>query len=98
VLDGTQAQIDFTAAHPAARQALEAGLPALAAALQGEGLTLAGGGVFDQRPGRGGDPDGSRQGSQDRGGDTRGRLDGADAASPRAGRATAARGLVDLVA
>lgn len=98
VLDGTQAQIDFTAAHPAARQALEAGLPALAAALQGEGLTLAGGGVFDQRPGRGGDSDGSRQGSQDRGGDTRGRLDGADATSPRAGRATAARGLVDLVA
>jgi hypothetical protein len=47
-LDGTQAQVDFTALHAATRSALEASLPALAGALREGGLTLAGGGVFDR--------------------------------------------------
>ena len=47
VLDGTQARIDFSADLAATRGAIEASLPTLAAALEGSGLTLAGGGVFD---------------------------------------------------
>ncbi|HSV70978.1 MAG TPA: flagellar hook-length control protein FliK, partial [Methylibium sp.] len=53
VLDGAQAQIDFAAEHARTREAIEAGLPTLAAALHGAGLTLAGGGVFEQRRGQG---------------------------------------------
>ena len=59
-LDGTQAQVDFSAAHAATRQALQDAVPALASALRENGLTLTGGGVFEQareqrgdaRPGR----------------------------------------------
>jgi flagellar hook-length control protein FliK len=47
-VDGTQARVDFHAAHAATRAALEASLPELAAALRDSGLTLTGGGVFDQ--------------------------------------------------
>lgn len=50
VLDGSQAQVSFHAAQADTRQALEQGLPDLAAALQGQGLTLSGGGVFQQPP------------------------------------------------
>lgn len=50
VLDGSQAQVSFHAAQAATRQALEHCLPDLAAALQGQGLTLSGGGVFQQAP------------------------------------------------
>lgn len=49
VLDGAQAQIDFAAEQARTRAALEAGLPTLAAALHGAGLTLTGGGVFERR-------------------------------------------------
>ncbi len=48
VVDGSQAQVDFAATQAATRQALEASLPSLAAALQSLGLTLSGGGVFEQ--------------------------------------------------
>jgi flagellar hook-length control protein FliK len=47
-LDGSNAQVDFSAAQPATRQALEDSVPALASALRESGLTLAGGGVFQQ--------------------------------------------------
>jgi flagellar hook-length control protein FliK len=48
VVDGSQAQVSFHAAQAETRQALEQSLPELAAALQGQGLTLSGGGVFQQ--------------------------------------------------
>jgi flagellar hook-length control protein FliK len=48
VVDGAQAQVSFHAVHAETRQALEQSLPDLAAALQGQGLTLSGGGVFQQ--------------------------------------------------
>lgn len=48
VVDGAQAQVSFHAAQAETRQALEQSLPDLAAALQGQGLTLSGGGVFQQ--------------------------------------------------
>jgi flagellar hook-length control protein FliK len=47
-VDGSQAQVSFHAAQAETRQALEQSLPELAAALQGQGLTLSGGGVFQQ--------------------------------------------------
>lgn len=56
-VDGAQAHVSFHAAEAETRQALEQSLPELAAALQGQGLTLSGGGVFQQTPRdtRGGD-------------------------------------------
>jgi len=51
VVDGSQAQVSFHAAQAETRQALERSLPDLAAALQGSGLTLSGGGVFQQQAG-----------------------------------------------
>ncbi|WP_415840432.1 flagellar hook-length control protein FliK [Roseateles saccharophilus] len=50
VVDGSQAQVSFHAVQAETRQALEQSLPDLAAALQGQGLTLSGGGVFQQAP------------------------------------------------
>jgi flagellar hook-length control protein FliK len=55
-LDGAQARIDFSAERVATRQAIEAALPDLASSLNANGLTLAGGGVFD-RPHRQDMPD-----------------------------------------
>jgi flagellar hook-length control protein FliK len=49
-VDGSQAQVSFHALQAETRQALEQSLPDLAAALQGQGLTLSGGGVFQQAP------------------------------------------------
>lgn len=48
VLEGQQAQISFHAEHAETRQILEQSLPDLAAALRDSGLTLSGGGVFQQ--------------------------------------------------
>lgn len=50
VLDGNQAQVSFHAQQAQTRAVLEQCLPDLAAALQGQGLTLSGGGVFQQAP------------------------------------------------
>ena len=101
-LEGQQAQVNFHAQHAATREVLERSLPDLAAALQAQGLTLSGGGVFAQSQSSGGQNrgDGSADGAaQDgrRGG--RGSDDeGAIAATGRGERRTAPRGLVDLYA
>jgi len=94
-LDGTQAQVDFSAAHAATRQALQDAVPALAGALRENGLTLAGGGVFEQPREQRGEArqDAARQPV----GDSRAPLDGAAAPMPAA-RAPRARGVVDLYA
>lgn len=47
-VDGQRAQVDFSAAHATTRQALQDAVPALASALRESGLTLTGGGVFEQ--------------------------------------------------
>lgn len=93
VVDGAQAQIDFTASHAGTRQALETTLPALAAALNGAGLTLSGGGVFEQRSGGREGADGEHRAGARRETVVVGGPDGASSASPRA-----ARGLLDLYA
>ncbi|TDP71612.1 flagellar hook-length control protein FliK [Roseateles toxinivorans] len=48
-LDGQQAQVEFHAQHAATREVLERSLPELAAALRDAGMTLSGGGVFQQQ-------------------------------------------------
>ncbi|MBB4843547.1 flagellar hook-length control protein FliK [Paucibacter oligotrophus] len=49
VVDGQQAQVSFHAENAETRAVLERGLPDLAAALRDNGLTLSGGGVFQQQ-------------------------------------------------
>ncbi|WP_284617094.1 flagellar hook-length control protein FliK [Aquabacterium humicola] len=98
-LDGNAARVDFHAEVASTRQAIESSLPTLAGSLRDAGMTLAGGGVFQQpqqqsSPGRHGD-DGHRRGSGPRGRDD-------DASAGPAGVSTVSaaprRGLVDLVA
>ncbi len=48
VLDGQNAQVLLTASEASTRQALEASMPELASNLREAGLTLTGGGVFEQ--------------------------------------------------
>ena len=49
-LDGDRAQVHMAAEHGQTRQALEQSMPQLAGSLREAGLTLAGGGVFEQPP------------------------------------------------
>ncbi len=103
-LDGSAAQVSMAAAHAQTRQALEQALPTLAATLREAGLTLTGGGVFEQpRPGQGDTPGNTAggDGSRDRGGQAgggRGDDRAGTEAAARAPRPLGVRGLVDLVA
>ncbi len=96
VIDGSQAQVSFHAAQAETRQALQQSLPDLAAALQGQGLTLSGGGVFQQAP-RDADP--GAGGTDTGGGDAQGSGGGGSARVGTAGAtaATAARRSVGLL-
>ena len=49
-LDGQSAHVDFAAAAPETRQAIEASLSMLSSSLNDVGLSLSGGGVFSQTP------------------------------------------------
>lgn len=95
-IDGQAAQVHMAAEHALTRQALEQSMPMLAGSLREAGLTLSGGGVFEQpRQRDGGDAPGqpgagrSNVPSGDRGPETPRR------ATPGA---PARRGVVDLVA
>lgn len=94
-LDGNAARVDFQADLAATRTLIEASLPALAGALQDAGLTLAGGGVFQQHSGRQGQAEaqpaaGSRPAAD--------RDEAASGGPAPAAVARGRRGLVDLVA
>lgn len=96
LLDGQTARVDFQADLAATRQVIEASLPALASALQDAGLTLAGGGVFQQSPGRQDTGQGAPA-RPPRGGERSGNgITLTAAAAPQ--QAPQRRGLVDLVA
>lgn len=102
-LDGQQAQVNFHAQHAATREVLERSLPDLAAALQAQGLTLSGGGVFAQSQSSGqnrgdGSADGTSNGNGRRGGRGQGSDDDGAIAAGRSERRAAPRGLVDLYA
>lgn len=95
-IDGQAAQVHMAAEHPLTRQALEQSMPMLAGSLREAGLTLSGGGVFEQpRQRDGGDAPGQPGAgpgnvpSGDRGPETPRRT---------ATRAPVRRGVVDLVA
>lgn len=100
-LDGNQARVHFGAEIAATRQAIEASLPELAAALRDAGFTLAGGGVSQQQRGRGDgtNDDGSGRGS--RNGSRIGAASGdrsVDSVTPRATTRRVSAGGVDLYA
>ncbi|HSQ73431.1 MAG TPA: flagellar hook-length control protein FliK, partial [Rubrivivax sp.] len=95
-IDGQAAQVHMAAEHALTRQALEQSMPMLAGSLREAGLTLSGGGVFEQpRQREGGDAPGQRDaGTANARGSER---------SPETPRHTpidapARRGVVDLVA
>ena len=98
-IEGDRAQVTMSAEQAPTRQALEQALPSLAGALRENGLTLTGGGVFEQsrqaRDGQSGQPGqpGRAQGRADGSADD----DGALAAAGRAAPARA-RGMVDVYA
>jgi flagellar hook-length control protein FliK len=104
-LEGQNAQVHFQADHAATREALQASLPELAAALQDNGFMLSGGGVSDPRqnaPGaQGGGSGFGERGSSSSAGAAGGPRDEAGstlqptAAAPRALRP---QGVVDLYA
>lgn len=97
-VDGSQAQVSFHAAQAETRQALEQSLPDLAAALQGQGLTLAGGGVFQQAS-RDANHEGERDGDGGTARDSRGGGDRVGAAAtPGAPPARRSVGLLDTFA
>jgi flagellar hook-length control protein FliK len=95
-LDGLAAQVHLAAEQPLTRQALEQAMPVLASALREGGLTLSGGGVFEQardpqRDGSGASAQGSR-----RSGD--GRSEDGGAVAPASVVTRRLRGAVDLIA
>ncbi len=95
-LDGTAAQVHLSADHPATRQALQEAMPLLAGSLREAGLTLAGGGVFEQ-------PAQARQEAEREAAHARAtQQGGADASAHESAPVSAAtprrRGVVDLVA
>jgi flagellar hook-length control protein FliK len=94
-IDGSQAQVEFSAAQAPTRQALQEAVPALASALRDAGLTLSGGGVFDQaRDPRGEAQPQARQGAMP----SNGRPFDEGAPLTQAPRLPRARGAVDLYA
>jgi flagellar hook-length control protein FliK len=97
-VDGSQALVSFHAAQAETRAVLEQSLPELAAALQGQGLTLSGGGVFQQFSGDG--PAGQARGEAGAMGETRGAPPGGAAGEPAPATAPARRttGLLDTFA
>lgn len=102
VVDGQQAQVSFMSDQADTRAALERGLPELASALRDSGLTLSGGGVF-QQPREQRDPSAQQQSGEAQGrGAGRGEAGGAAAgpealaAAPRPAART--RGVVDVYA
>ncbi|MGS0755250.1 flagellar hook-length control protein FliK [Roseateles sp. GG27B] len=104
VVDGQQAQVSFHAEQAATCAVLERSLPDLAAALRDAGLTLSGGGVFQQAPDRGSDSDGHAS-SDNNSGNTatrRVRTAGLDLPLSALGNAPASarasRGVLDLYA
>ena len=97
-VDGNAARIDFQADRAATREVIEASLPALAGALQDAGLTLTGGGVFQQHPGRQAPPEPAPAPAAARLPASANGLDAVAGGLAASSRQRTPRGLVDLVA
>ncbi|MFG6465564.1 flagellar hook-length control protein FliK [Roseateles sp. BYS87W] len=101
VLDGSQAQVSFQAVQAETRAALEQSLPDLAAALQGQGLTLSGGGVFQQAqqdPGASDNRNSGAEGGRTGSASARGAPGGAADTAPAASAPRRSVGLLDTFA
>ena len=102
VVDGQQAQISFMSDQSETRAVLERSLPELASALRDNGLTLSGGGVFQQQREREGassqQGEGSRSGRSREGGGAETLEAGSPLGSGTPRPAARARGVVDLYA
>jgi flagellar hook-length control protein FliK len=99
-LEGSSARVDFIAEAAATRQVIEAALPTLASSLRDAGMTLTGGGVFQQSS-SGANADASGPGGQSPGhgrGGRGGPVDDGSGPPATVLRTTTQRGLVDLVA
>jgi len=94
-IDGKEARVDFSAGAAVTRDVIERGLPELASALREQGLTLAGGGVFQHSPDRR-EPS-QHEPVQPKDGSSR-RTPGAPATTPRAIAVSAPQGALDLYA
>jgi flagellar hook-length control protein FliK len=98
-VEGTAAQVTMAAEQAPTRQALEQAMPTLAGSLRDAGLTLTGGGVFEQAPSNAQQQQQRPDGTPARRGGGAGGEDDALAATARpAGRASSHRGVVDLYA
>jgi flagellar hook-length control protein FliK len=100
-LDGSGARVDFQADLAQTRQAIESSLPALASALREAGLTLTGGGVFQQpqgQPSQQGAPGGDGRPGPFSPSGQRSTGDTTDPTTTPIRPAFVHRGLVDLVA
>jgi flagellar hook-length control protein FliK len=105
-LDGNAARVHLAAENIETRQALEQAMPQLAGSLRDSGLTLSGGGVFEQprQPQQqpSGHPGGNANGGPGRSRDGRGNgaSEALGAIAPASGSVTARRqtGMVDLIA
>lgn len=95
-LDGQNARVHLSAENPLTRQALEQALPQLASSLREAGLTLSGGGVFEQTRQGGGAQSGNDAGRDAGNGKPSSSADDGLPAVTRA--APRRRGVVDLVA
>ena len=107
VVDGQQAQVSFHAEQADTCAVLERSLPDLAAALRDAGLTLSGGGVFQQSPGQSRNSDNrsssdNSNSNSSRSATSRARAAGLDLPLSALGNAPAsaraARGVLDLYA
>ena len=97
-VSGQAARVELVAEHALTRQVLEQSMPALAGALRESGLTLAGGGVFEQhrQPAQPDQHGGQRPGRQFANDDAR--ADGVATPAPAVRAPVARRGVVDLYA
>jgi flagellar hook-length control protein FliK len=107
-LDGNAARVHLAAEHADTRAALEQAMPQLAGSLRENGLTLSGGGVFEQprqqqAPAGDGRQNGNPGGTEGRANDSRSgsardAVNGLGSASALAGLGRRQQGVVDLVA
>jgi flagellar hook-length control protein FliK len=102
VVDGQQAQVSFMSDQAETRVVLERGLPELASALRDSGLTLSGGGVF-QQPREQRDPSAQQQSGEAQGrgaghGEAGGTAAGTEALTAAPRPAARTRGVVDVYA